>query len=75
MSKKYADGKLAETLHGTPIKYDAAGRPWLNGGEEQAYLESVAFQIGKDEGLTRSEGLDRARSFIRTNTIKGRKVA
>jgi hypothetical protein len=57
----YDDGRLATTIFGSKILYDAEGRPHLVGGEARALLESIAFQIGKDEGLSRAEALREAK--------------
>ena len=57
----YADGRLATTLFGAKILYDVEGRPHLIGGEERALLEAVAFQIGKEEGLTPAEAIREAK--------------
>ena len=71
--KKYADGRPATTKNGGSIRYYADGRPVVTNTDQEALEESIAFQVGKDGGLTWSEARAEARELVRRG-VKGTRV-
>lgn len=48
--RRFADGRIATTASGEPIRYDAGGRP--HASDRQALIDAVTWQIAKDGGMT-----------------------
>lgn len=58
--RRYADGRIATTVDGAPIRYDAGGA--AHAADRSALVESIAWQIAKDEGLSPTDAGARRRA-------------
>lgn len=61
--RRNAGGRIS-SVNGRAVRYDAGGRPHIAGGGSEL-LKAIAFQIGKDEAVSRAEAVELAEFFVR----------